>query len=330
MLKNRNTAGLFRLVMLLSLLLSLGLTTLDNRVAQAAPISPDAVSETLTAKAVSQDMLEPNLSLDGQQLLEAHYRPGPRPGGLHNLLMAGMQVTVFVPYGFSHQQSLQVLVAMHGMYSNGLVFSQGLLGFAQQNRLVVIAPTFNYNPDYKSSSIVAAEDSIFTRKLNQMTSEFSKRMHLRLKSKLLLYGFSRGAQLAHHYAMLYPQTTLGVVAISAGTYTLPLATFKDAPLNFPFGIENMKAYGPAAFDWTTFANVPFWIAVGGNDTDPSVVSRAWDAYEGTNRLERAQSFYDALKQKAMHAQLTIFPHTGHQVTDAMNLAATNFFKSLLT
>ncbi len=271
----------------------------------------------------------PDPDTNGGRLVLNRLRPGPKPTGLHNLTLAGTNVTVYVPTGLNSMQSVQPLIVLHGMGGNGQTFCQSLLGFAQQNHLLLIAPTFNYDPDYRNPVVVTKEDGVLTARLNQMAYQLGGSMHLRLKQRFLLYGFSRGSQLAHRYALLYPTTTMAVVAIAAGSYTLPLITFNNAPLNFAYGVSDLQNYAPTAFDKIAFNRIPFWVGVGADDTDATAVPREWDAYEGNNRLVRAQAFFNVLKQQNMNVHLAIFPHTGHEVTTTMNDAASTFFKSVL-
>ncbi|MCL5958492.1 MAG: alpha/beta hydrolase [Chloroflexi bacterium] len=46
--------------------------------------------------------------------------------------------------------------------------------------------------------------------------------------KVSLYGFSRGSQTAHRFALCYPDHVLVAALMSAGTYTLP-----NRALDFP-------------------------------------------------------------------------------------------------
>jgi predicted esterase len=218
------------------------------------------------------------------------------------------------------------------MGSNGPVFCQGLLPFAAQHQLLLLAPTFNYNPDYKNPQVVAAEDLKLSVELNQMVSELANRTHLQLKPQILLFGFSRGAQLSHHYAMFYPELTLGVTIFSGGAYTVPLATLADKPeqeLPYPLGVSDLANYIGHPFDQAAFAKIPFNIGVGGADNDPSQVSRAWDAVLGTDRLHRAQNYYHDLQKLGVQAQLTVFPNTGHTVSPTMTAQALTFYQDLL-
>jgi hypothetical protein len=175
-----------------------------------------------------------------------------------------------------------------------------------------------------------------------MTEEVVQYIGMPVKSQLLLYGFSRGAQLAHRYALMYPEKTLSVAVISGGSYTLPFRDTTDAKLagylqpferegiiSFPFGVGDLENYSGKTFNEVAFKRVNFWVQVGQLDNKNSEVSRAYDSYIGLNRVERATNFYNALKQIGVNATLTVFPDVAHATTKEMQFKACNYFKSAL-
>jgi len=293
-------------------------TTIAPSIASAKQMMAPAQAPTIGPSSIKSGKVE--------ALLPSVYTP-------QHLLLAGLPATVYVPAGLPVAQPVQVLVALHGMHSNGGSFCQGLVSFSEQNHTILIAPTFDYNPDYTNAQIIASEDIQLTTKISQMVKEFGTASHLHLKSQLLIYGFSRGAQLAHHFAMLYPKQTLGVTVFSGGAYTLPFINMggpHNQTLVWPIGIGDLSEYtNGKPFDEASFVKIPFNIEVGGDDNKSGDVSRAWDSYLGTNRLERGQNYYHALQQLGMNVQFTVFPKTDHTVSPAMNQTALKFMQSLL-
>lgn len=252
---------------------------------------------------------------------------------LQSFTLAGIPVVAYIPPtlpGQSQTIKRQVLFAFHGMGGNGSAFAQTALGFAMKNQLILIAPTFYYNPDYKNPEVILHEDLTLTAKINQMVSEFSSLTSVNTKDKYLVYGFSRGAQLAHHYAMFYPKQVLAVAVLSGGAYTLPESTFDDAPLPFPFGVSDLKHYIGQSFDLTNFAKIPFCVEVGALDTNPKEISAAYDPYIGATRLERGEAFSEALHKQNVQVDFTVVPDTAHADNAAMQQVFDNFFQSVLT
>ena len=203
----------------------------------------------------------------------------PAPFQLYKL--ADLPVAVYLPPPTA--QPPQVMLVLHGMFNNGGSFGLGLIPFAKKHNLVLIAPTFDYNVNYKNPDVVASEDVSLSNQLNLMVGQLSQVAHFDPNAKLLVFGFSRGAQLAHHYSMFYPAHVLAISVLSAGAYTLPLARLNDQPLPFPYGVSNMSEYTNHDFDQVDFVSIPFDVQVGAEDNDPEQVSRIYDVYIGPNR-----------------------------------------------
>lgn len=263
--------------------------------------------------------------------LENSYDSSNKINGLIDTWLNGNPVTLYIPQSLKVQQTVQLLVALHGMKSNGDVICNGLINFANQTGMVLLAPTFDYNSNYFDPQIIASEDTKLSGEINDLVSELGNVTHLHFKNRLLLYGFSRGAQLSHRFALLYPTRTLGVAALSAGSYTLPYRS-SDAKgqkiMVFPYGVGDLQKYNGKPFDAVNFSKVSFMIEVGALDNDPEQASPAWDDYIGRSRLDRAKNFYQALKKLGINAQLGVFPNTSHQETPEMRENALKFFKGL--
>jgi pimeloyl-ACP methyl ester carboxylesterase len=221
---------------------------------------------------------------------------------------------------------VQVVFALHGMGGEGQGFCQGLLGAADRNGWVVVAPTFSYR-NWKDPATVAADDVALTRGLVDLLDALPDRIGRPVDSKAVVFGFSRGAQLAHRFAETYPDRTRAAVVMSAGSYTVPSPIDeRGAPLSFPFGTADLAARSGHPVDPKALVSVPFWVAVGGSDTNPGDVPRQWDGLFGTTRVERAGSFVRLLKAVGTTATLNVFPNTGHEMTPDMVRAAVEFLR----
>jgi predicted esterase len=227
---------------------------------------------------------------------------------------------VYIPTNASRQGPLQVLVAMHGMGDNGPNFCQNLLATAERNGWIVVAPTFKYQ-DYKNPDLVAQDDITFLPRLLTMIDSIPGRTGLATRNKVLLYGFSRGGQAVHRFATLFPERTAGVAAIAAGSYTLPLQTMlvngRSQTLPLPYGVANLRAKLGYDFNYAAFKQIPFRISVGGSDTNPDDIPRAWDPYLGITRPDRAAAYTKTLQNIGVDAKLVVYPGVAHQVTQQM-------------
>ena len=167
----------------------------------------------------------------------------------------------------------RVLVALHGVGGNGELFAANFVEAADRNNWLIVAPTLGYG-DWQDPQQVARKSRCSSNGWRRISTVRPGRNPS--LQRVLLLGHSRGAQLAHRFALFYPDRVLGVAALSAGTYTLPRM------LDFPFG---MRIRRPAR---SAGAAVQFLLGVGTDDTNPSEVPRAWDPYLGMTRVQRRE------------------------------------------
>lgn len=224
---------------------------------------------------------------------------------------------VHVPHGVS--DPAPVLVALHGMGGTGPGACDGVRTWADREGWVLVGPTFAYG-DWTNPEQVAREGPYYLPRLAQILDELPDRIGHPIEPQVALYGFSRGAQLAGRFALLYPERVKAAVLLSAGTYTLPLAeaAVDSIPraLPYPFGIADLAERFGRVLDLPAVRHVPFWIAVGTEDNDPTAVPAQWSPFLGASRLERARRFAAMLQSLQVPVQETEFPGLGHEIGDA--------------
>lgn len=116
-----------------------------------------------------------------------------------------------------------------------------------------------------------------------------------------LFGFSGGAQFAHRFAMLHPETVSRLTTASAGWYTFP----DDAV--FPYGLSprpgRTDRWAPGlTANLDRFLKIPIQVCVGADDSQPDRNTRSGpeiDAQQGTHRMARAARWARALQDIAM-------------------------------
>jgi predicted esterase len=244
------------------------------------------------------------------------------------LVFSDANLYIHLPPQASQHQPLRVLYVLHGMGANGDSFAQALIADADRYNWVVVAPTMEYH-DYMQPAPLMEDDLKISRMLLDTLDAMPARLNLKLDQHVLLYGFSRGAQLAHRFALLYPERVATVATISAGSYTLPLERAKEGdsePLAFPFGIGDLEKHLGHPLDAVNFKQISFWIAVGERDNQSSDVPRAFDPYLGVTRIDRARAFSTALQKLGIDTRLVIFPNTGHEITAEMRKGAIQFMR----
>ncbi len=200
----------------------------------------------------------------------------------------------------------QLVIVLHGMNSSGEDFTRSLgSGFIRSDWLI-LAPTLPYSSGYLDPAVIMADDLKFAKALVVEIDRLSAETPL--KPKVYLFGFSRGAQLAERFTLLYPERVARVALLGGGSYTLP------QPLPFPYGIGDLPTNTGWDFNGAALREVRFWVGVGENDRVESEVPRAFDLYLGKNRVERASILAQALWDFGAKAQLVTFPGEGHAVT----------------
>ena len=231
-------------------------------------------------------------------------------------------VFIRAPQASADGQPLQALIALHGMGGNGPDFASALASQADAHGWLIVAPTINYG-DWTDPLQISREDPALVAWLSDYARSLAVRTGHPVQPRVLIFGHSRGAQLALRFTEIHPGEVAGVSALSAGTYTLPFARDEHTgrALQFPFGVADLaRTDGGQAFDARRFESVPIWIGVGGADSNDSDVPDAWDAYIGLDRLGRAQAFTQALQSLGANVALTVFQNADHTLTDDMRVA----------
>jgi len=236
---------------------------------------------------------------------------------------------VHIPAGAT--EPLNVLLALHGMGGTGEDEAGPLVPRADAEHWVVVAPTTIYG-DWRDPAQVAREDVVQTARLAAFLDRLPDLTGLAVNPRVLVYGFSRGGQAANRFALAYPDRVGGVAIVSAGTYTLPLASVaangSDVALAFPYGVANFNDLFGWPFNAADFSGVPIWVGVGARDSDPTDVPHQWDGYIGDNRLERAQRFSGVLRDAGVNAEVHVFANVGHAETDQMRAEALAFLAAV--
>jgi poly(3-hydroxybutyrate) depolymerase len=218
-----------------------------------------------------------------------------------------------------------VLLALHGYSGSGSAIAARLRTCADEYGWALVAPTMVYR-DYFDPDQLRADARDNLPEVHAMLDALRAGVGgMDLEQRVLLYGFSRGAQMAQRFALAYPGEVAAVAALSAGSYTLPeRQDGTDRPLRFPFGIADLPDVGLARFDGSLFGTIPFWVGVGGEDVNPADTSRAWDTYEGLTRVDRARAFAAHLQRHGNPVELHVFGGAGHEETGSMRASACAF------
>jgi predicted esterase len=239
-------------------------------------------------------------------------------------------VEVYVPGGLATEAAAgsevppaQVVLVLHGMGGAGRAFSPLLVEAAEREGWVLVAPALAFG-DWRDPSVVQEEDAWYTQQLVALLDALPAQTGIPLATEAYVLGYSRGAQLGHRLALLYPERVAAAAVFAAGTYTLPV---EGPDLSFPYGLADCSHYTGHCPDWPELRDTPILVGVGAEDTIAEGLPRAWDSFEGQTRVERARAFVDYLLQAGMPGELHLFPGVGHALRPEMHAAAVTFFRN---
>lgn len=187
------------------------------------------------------------------------------------------------------------LVAIHGISRNAAEVATRLAAhpvFAHTN---IVAPLFERKRFGKYQQLLARRsgEASADQALFALLSDLARDRHIPV-DKVMLFGFSGGAQMAHRLAMLQPSRVTRLCAVSAGWYLWP-----DRSLRYPLG---MGEGCPSEATDEAYLEIPMTIIVGERDTriDPSVRQDASIiALQGPDRVARASAWTSAIRDRAI-------------------------------
>lgn len=242
--------------------------------------------------------------------------------GTHTLrlcLKAGiLTATVHVPANID--PSCPPLLALHGISRNAAAISANFAPICLARGQVLIVPEFSKKqwPHFQQIGAVRADRALLELLSNVQDLGFAQ------TGKIDLFGYSGGAQLAHRFAMLYPNRIDTLHVAAAGWYCLP-----DTSLAFPMGlglglgfgcdlaspngtpdrktIRSQQIASLARVQLDAFLKLRFRIYVGDEDDarDPALRQSALlDLAQGKTRRDRARNYAHALSMAAQNAGIT--------------------------
>ncbi len=216
-----------------------------------------------------------------------------------------------------------LVISVHGIARNAAAHAYRLMEEAERYGLVVVAPLFSkerygqyqqlFDPKLGARSDLALLDIM----------DAAERLTSADASKVLLFGYSGGAQFAHRFAMANPNRVVSAVLAAAGWYTFPIAS-----VPYPYGLETGSS--ELTFDAESILRVRYHVMVGELDTerDGSLrQSKRLDRMQGSTRVERALNWTAAMNGLANEVQqdacvsLLALPSVGHSFVESVEKAA---------
>jgi pimeloyl-ACP methyl ester carboxylesterase len=216
------------------------------------------------------------------------------------------------------------LVVLHGISRNAAELVELFSPEAARSGRRIIVPHFSAKlwPVFQRPSRNARPDQALLALLMQLALGDKS-----LDGPVDVFGHSGGAQLAHRFAMLYPQKVARLHLAAAGWYCLP-----DRSMAYPYGIGADET--PGSLTWArrheqalpAYLNLPVRVYVGTQDTDRDDSLRqesTLDDIQGLTRVARAETYVARFRAAARlrgirpDICLTRLPGVTHDVAQAI-------------
>jgi pimeloyl-ACP methyl ester carboxylesterase len=184
----------------------------------------------------------------------------------------------------------EVLVAVHGISRNAAEIAMRFAAHPAFAQTTIIAPLFDKDRfgQYQQLEVRRPGQTGADAGLIALLDDLASVEGL-LTTRVRLFGFSGGAQMAHRFAMFHPARVARLCVVSAGWYAMP-----DSTIVWPYGIGDGMGASVVGPD---FLDIPTTVIVGNRDTrvdasvrqDPEILE-----HQGRNRLRRARCYVRAL------------------------------------
>ncbi len=232
-----------------------------------------------------------------------------------------LEYFTYVPQRVAPGSSL--LVAVHGVSRNAHEQAQLLAPLCEKTGCVLAAPLFSRKqfPDFQRLGR-PGRGARADLALDAMLSELRHDLGLRFE-RVLLLGYSAGAQFVHRYAMAHPGGLTGAIVGAPGWFTFP-----SRDQDYPYGLRLERELPGVEFRAEAFLRVPILVVVGAEDDDERsdhlYRSSAVDRQQGKSRLERAERWVAAMHETAAEAglasrvRLVTLPGAGHSFLECMS------------
>lgn len=217
-----------------------------------------------------------------------------------------------------------LVVSVHGIARNAAAHAFRLMDEADQFGLCIVAPLFDKTQYGQYQQLEDARTGVRSDLALLDILDAARRLTDADQRKILLFGYSGGAQFAHRFAMAHPSRVASTVLVGAGWYTFP-----NAEDPYPYGLDTRRSGFTLSLDRGAFASVPQHVIVGDLDVrrDSSLRrSKRLDRTQGLTRLERAQRWVRAMQALAPKEQAGANPtydtlgRVGHSFVDSVEIA----------
>lgn len=224
-------------------------------------------------------------------------------GTIHHRTVDGMsQLEYFVYLPQSYRDDGKILYAIHGISRNAREHIEGFSAQAERHGTILVAPLFARQtfPRYQQLGTNVQQNRA-DMALDHALQDIHEWMGIP-PAPMKMFGFSGGGQFLHRYAMFYPKRVARMVLAAPGWYTFP-----DPERKYPYGIKSTKEWPQLKFSLEKFLQIPTLVVVGEEDDlrDKDLnKAREIDAFQGLDRIERAERWINANRNLARAHDIT--------------------------
>ncbi|MGF6177758.1 alpha/beta hydrolase [Ensifer sp. 4252] len=228
----------------------------------------------------------------------------------------------YIPSGYdpSAEQVHPLAVLVHGSLRDADILRDEFIDFSENHQCVLLAPLFpaaiNDSEDLHNYKHIIYNGIRYDLILLDMIEELAARYRV-AKDKVLMHGFSGGAQFAHRFFYLHPDRLRAVSVGAPGTVTLP-----DDRTTWWVGVKGMEELFDRPFDVEGMRRVAVQLVIGDQDIetwDVTVGPQSPFWLEGINdsgatRVERLRTLEKGLLAIGVEARFDTVPGMSHDGT----------------
>lgn len=213
-----------------------------------------------------------------------------------------------------------LVVSVHGIARNAAAHTYRLVNEAERNGLSILAPLFEKDMYGQYQQLIDDSNGVRADLALLDMLQAASRLSRASTERILLFGFSGGAQFSHRFALAHPLRVFSAVHVSAGWYTLP-----DERERYPRGVK--AGTSAIEFDLTNALRVRQHVMVGEQDLerDSSLRQSKWlDQMQGRTRVERARCWVGAMAAAAPNGAAPTYellPGVTHSFAEAVEISS---------
>jgi dienelactone hydrolase len=227
----------------------------------------------------------------------------------------------------------RLVVMQHGTARTATRYRDAMIGFAEEQRVVVLAPLFPAGiidpDDLHNFKFLDYRGIRFDLVLLAMVDEVSRRVPLDAE-RFLLHGFSGGGQFVHRFLYAHPHRLLAASIGAPGRVTL-----LDDTTPWWLGTQDFARRFGRAPDIAEIRKVPIQLVVGDLDVEGWEINNPEDSNwvpglekQGRTRIERLRTLQANLAEHGIDTRFDLVEGAGHEGVKVIGQVC-DFFRSVL-